>query len=135
MPTPVVIDATSTAALAYAPPSGWPTPSDKHIARALDQLNDELRLSEEDVAAQLDLIERVESRSRELALAEREAFTRRESNRFAGIAIDACALLQELQTLIASLDFFSAGDTGLGNLCQAATRINTVLARLHKEQQ
>jgi hypothetical protein len=36
------------------------------------------------------------------------------SGKWVGIGIDACAALIELQKLIGELDFFSAGDTGLG---------------------
>ena len=135
MTQPIGIHATSRQALDYTPARFQPTPTDKHIAQALDQLNDELQLSEEDVHAQLDLIERVESRARELALVDLEAATKRQANRFAGIAIDACALLQELQTHIANLNFFSPGDTGLSRLCQAAERITPILSQLRRSQQ
>jgi hypothetical protein len=49
--------------------------------------------------------------------------------KWVGIATDACAALIELQRLIGELDFFSAGDTGLGRLTQASQRANAVLQR------
>ncbi len=134
MTNPIGIHATHPQALAHTPPRFSSGPSDKHIARALDQINDELQLSEEDVAAQLDFIERVEARARELALVEQQDIARREANRYIGIAVDACGLLQELQTHIANLNFFSPGDTGLSALCQAAERISPLVAKLRKVQ-
>lgn len=51
------------------------------------------------------------------------------NGKWVGIAVDACGALMELQRLIGELDFFSAGDTGLGRLTQAAERANAVLQR------
>lgn len=51
------------------------------------------------------------------------------SGKWVGIGIDACAALIELQKLIGELDFFSAGDTGLGRLQQASERANEILQR------
>jgi hypothetical protein len=51
------------------------------------------------------------------------------SGKWVGIGIDACAALIELQKLIGELDFFSAGDTGLGRLQQASERANVILQR------
>lgn len=51
------------------------------------------------------------------------------NGKWMGIAIDACAQLIELQRLIGELDFFSAGDTGLGRLQQESQRANEVLQR------
>lgn len=49
--------------------------------------------------------------------------------KWAGIAMDACAQIQELQRLIGELDFFSAGDTGLSRLTQQAEKAKDVLIR------
>lgn len=51
------------------------------------------------------------------------------NGKWVGIAMDACAQIQELQRLIGELDFFSAGDTGLGRLTQQAEKAKDVLIR------
>lgn len=51
------------------------------------------------------------------------------NGKWVGLATDACAALIELQKLIGELDFFSAGDTGLGRLQQASERANVILQR------
>jgi hypothetical protein len=60
-----------------------------------------------------------------------ELFSQRPTpnGKWMGIAIDACAQLIELQRLIGELDFFSAGDTGLGRLQQESQRANEILQR------
>lgn len=52
------------------------------------------------------------------------------NGKFVGIAVDACALLIDLQRCIERLNFFSAGDTGLGELQRTAERANAILQRM-----
>lgn len=60
-------------------------------------------------------------------LAQRPAPT--PNGKWAGIAMDACAQIVELQRLIGELNFFSPGDTGLGQLQRQAEKAQEVLLR------
>jgi hypothetical protein len=60
-------------------------------------------------------------------LAQRPAPT--PNGKWVALAMDACAQIMELQRLIGELNFFSAGDTGLGRLCQQAEKAKDVLIR------
>lgn len=134
--TPVGIHATSRQALAYTPPASTHRVSDKHVALALDQLAEELELnwsgSPRDQHTR-DFIERVDERAAEISRADHD-FTKPSPTPFVGVAVDACGLLMEMQTLIANLSFFSPGDTGLSALCQAAERITPIIAKLRSQQ-
>jgi len=100
--------------------SPWITNADK--AAVLDTLVDEHELDDERVDTMLRLAAEHRIRAQVPTTPRGIAMT--------SIAVDACALLQELQRAIENLDFFSAGDTGLGDLQRTAQGIQPILARM-----
>jgi len=101
--------------------SPWITDADS--STVLDLLVEEHELDDERVDMMLQMA--AEKRIRQQAPA-----TTPHGTGMAGIAVDACALLQDLQRCIENLDFFSAGDTGLGDLQRTAQAIQPILARM-----
>lgn len=112
-------------------------PTDKHIALAFDQLAEELELagvtSDRDQHHQ-DFIERIDERAKELARADYEGF-KPEPSKFIGVAVDACALLMEMQSLVAGVNWFTSGAVELSRLQEAAQRVNPIIAKLRSHQQ
>ena len=123
--TPIGIHATSEKALSYRPNlMALEAAMDDMAAYAESRsasLTRAVPADPDDVFSEEDDIEDVED-----LLASRPV---NPSGKWVGIGIDACAALLELQTLISELDFFSAGDTGLGRLQQASERANLILQR------
>lgn len=74
--------------------------------------------------------ERVGDMIREAALRRMDMTQPTPNGKVTGIAVDACVLLMDLQRCIERLDFFSAGDTGLGELQRTAQRANAILQRM-----
>ena len=111
-------------------------PSDKHVALAVDQLAEELELSgvitPRDQHYQ-DFIERIDERAKELARADYEGF-KPAPTKFVGIAVDACGLLMEMQSIISRVNWFTSGAVELARLQEAAQRANPILAKLRSQQ-
>jgi len=139
MTNPVGIHATHPKALAFTPPKARPSVSNRHVILALDQLAEELELSiegdtpTERQAAQLQFLEHISERAQEICRAD-FADSMPAPTKYAGIAIDACALLLELQTLVARVNWFESGAVALSELQDAAHRATPIIAKLRKVQ-
>jgi hypothetical protein len=121
--TPVGIFATSEKALAYRPNLAIHEAAMDDVADYAQTLRKPIPADPDDVFSEDD-----DDGTEDVAelLAARPVLP---SGKWVGIGIDACAALIELQKLIGELDFFSAGDTGLGRLQQASERANVILQR------
>jgi hypothetical protein len=129
--TPIGIHATAPAALPV-PPRPQYRATTKHVALAVDQIGEELDLnwsgSQRDDHYR-DLFERIHERAEEIARADFE-HAKPEPTKYVGLAIDACALLQEIQTLVARVNWFESGAVALSELQDAAHRATPILAKL-----